>query len=280
MKKILGLSVAALLVIAMVGGGTWAFFQDTENVGGNSITAGTLDLVADGAAGLFSADVTDAYPGLIGSAKVTLSNSGNLDGNLSIQDTAITNTGSVGLTEFVDGSGDLGAAGYMALYVDYDQVNGWSSGDKGLKSDGTTYTFAADVTGTADSGSTTTLVDDALTDADDAFNGMLLTITGGTASGETRIISDFDAANDTITVLSPFSVALDNTSVYSISNLLYATIDSYNTVDWNDVTAPMDEADTDDFIVYWRIPGIVDNTIQGDSVEIEFTILLEQANES
>ena len=44
MKKILGLTVAALLVMALVGGGTWAYFSDVETSSGNVFTAGTLDL--------------------------------------------------------------------------------------------------------------------------------------------------------------------------------------------------------------------------------------------
>jgi spore coat-associated protein N len=44
MKKILGLGIAALLIMAMVGGGTWAYFVDTETSSGNLLTAGTLNL--------------------------------------------------------------------------------------------------------------------------------------------------------------------------------------------------------------------------------------------
>lgn len=44
MRKILGLTVAAVLVMGLVGGGTWAFFSDTEQSTGNIFTAGTLDL--------------------------------------------------------------------------------------------------------------------------------------------------------------------------------------------------------------------------------------------
>jgi spore coat-associated protein N len=44
MKKILGLTVAALLVMGLVGGGTWAYFSDTETSSGNQFLAGTLDL--------------------------------------------------------------------------------------------------------------------------------------------------------------------------------------------------------------------------------------------
>ncbi len=44
MKKILGLVLAALVVLAGIGGATWASFNDTETSTGNVFTAGTLDL--------------------------------------------------------------------------------------------------------------------------------------------------------------------------------------------------------------------------------------------
>jgi len=48
MKKILGLTVAALLVMGLVGGGTWAYFTDVETSTGNVFTTGTLDLSLSG----------------------------------------------------------------------------------------------------------------------------------------------------------------------------------------------------------------------------------------
>ena len=44
MKKILGLTIAALLVMALVGGGTWAYFSDVETTSDSILTAGILDL--------------------------------------------------------------------------------------------------------------------------------------------------------------------------------------------------------------------------------------------
>ena len=44
MKKILGLGLVAMLVMAMVGGGTWAYFSDVQTSSGNILTAGTLDI--------------------------------------------------------------------------------------------------------------------------------------------------------------------------------------------------------------------------------------------
>ena len=61
MKKILGLTVAALLVIGLVGGGTWAYFSDTETVSSNTFTAGTLDLDLDGGS-VASFSIANTYP--------------------------------------------------------------------------------------------------------------------------------------------------------------------------------------------------------------------------
>ena len=51
----------------------------------------------------------------------------------------------------------------------------------------------------ADSGTTTTLVDAVLTQADGYWNGALLVFRSGTNAGRTAIITDFDAGTDTLT---------------------------------------------------------------------------------
>lgn len=53
--------------------------------------------------------------------------------------------------------------------------------------------------GVADSGTTTTLVDSALSEADDFWNGALLVFSGGTNDGYSAVVTDFDAASNTIT---------------------------------------------------------------------------------
>jgi len=45
MKKIIGLSIAALLIIGIVAVGTYAYFSDTAASTGNTWTAGTLTWV-------------------------------------------------------------------------------------------------------------------------------------------------------------------------------------------------------------------------------------------
>jgi len=141
MKKILGLTVVALLVIGMVSGGTWAYFSDTESSTDNSLTAGTLDLNIDGgniAVTTFSE--TDVAPGDSGSGSSTLANVGSMDGELDIAFSAITNTPGAGGGEYEGGSGELGGVAEIAVYLDIDQSGDWSSGDIGLKSDNSTYT--------------------------------------------------------------------------------------------------------------------------------------------
>ncbi len=73
------------------------------------------------------------------------------------------------------------------------------------------------VNGTADSGSTTTLVDDALTQADDYWNGGYITFTSGKNYGETRQVTDFTASSDTVTFSPALPYAVDSTSKYRLT---------------------------------------------------------------
>ncbi len=141
MKKIFGLTIAALLIIGMVSGGTWAYFSDTESSTNNSLTAGTLDLNINGgniAVTTFTASAV--APGDSGSGNSTLANVGSMGGELDITFSAITNTGGTG-GEYGDSVGNLGANAEIAVYIDVDQSGGWTAGDIGLKSDNTTYAF-------------------------------------------------------------------------------------------------------------------------------------------
>ena len=49
MKKIVVLVVSALLIIGLVGTGTWAFFTDRQQSNSNGLVAGTLDLKVNNA---------------------------------------------------------------------------------------------------------------------------------------------------------------------------------------------------------------------------------------
>lgn len=280
MKKILGLAVAAMMVMAMVGAGTWAFFSDTETTTANILSAGTMDLQIGGG-GVIHGSVSDVAPGdgeptNPVSASVTLTKAGTVAGELDIDfDTSVTNVAGAGGTQYEGGSGELGAQLLIALYMDIDQSGTWNTGDITLKSDSTKSSFATTITGTADSGSTTTLVHSTLTQADDFFNGMILEITSGTGSGQARLITDFVQSSNTVTVTDAFSVALDNTSVYSITNLQWDAVDDFQSASWDDIyTGNMGAVD--DFFVLYRVPTSVGNDIQGDSVNFTIDFVLEQ----
>lgn len=72
------------------------------------------------------------------------------------------------------------------------------------------------VSGTADSGTTTTMVDAALTQADnDYWKGSTVVFTSGTISGQARLITGFNAASDTVTFAPPTTKAV-GTNTYII----------------------------------------------------------------
>jgi len=83
MKKLFGLTIAALLIIGMVGGGTWAYFSDIETSADNVLTAGTLDLKTDDADGKDAVwTLANMEPGVstTGEATIVLKNKGSIDG--------------------------------------------------------------------------------------------------------------------------------------------------------------------------------------------------------
>jgi spore coat-associated protein N len=104
MKKILGLSIIALVLIGIIAGGTFAYFSDTETSAGNTFTAGKLNLVnvisgmavnssititeqGDGLNDnvVFGADSANRIkPGSSGNITWTLTNNGSLAGTLTM----------------------------------------------------------------------------------------------------------------------------------------------------------------------------------------------------
>jgi predicted ribosomally synthesized peptide with SipW-like signal peptide len=207
MKKIIGLTIAAVMVVALVGIGTWAYFSDTETSTGNTLSAGTLDLKVATSAGAYgdaavtTFSVSNIKPGDSGNGSTRLANNGSINGNLSVNTSAVTNTaGTTG--EFAGGSGELGAAAEMAVYIDVNQNGAFDAGDIGLKSDGTTY--------------------------------------------------------------------LPTT-------LEYAAINSYTSKTWNNIET-MTPTTEDNLRVEWRLTDSGDqNSLQGDSVSINFTFTLMQS---
>ena len=67
MKKIIGLSIAVIFIIAVVVGGTLAYFSDTETTTPNTFTAGIIDIeVSEDSNIIVSGEVVDLKPCMTG----------------------------------------------------------------------------------------------------------------------------------------------------------------------------------------------------------------------
>jgi len=81
--------------------------------------------------------------------------------------------------------------------------------------------FHNGLTGTATAGGASTITLPAAAIAtDDIYNGSSITITSGTGSGQTRIISDYVGATKVATVSVAWDVQPNNTSVFTIASLI------------------------------------------------------------
>jgi spore coat-associated protein N len=86
-KKIVFMVISALIVLATIGVGTWAYFSDTQASTGNVFTAGTLDLgLANAASGTQTGDTTATFnstsmkPGDTVTGDLYINNNGTIDG--------------------------------------------------------------------------------------------------------------------------------------------------------------------------------------------------------
>ncbi len=119
MKKILGLSIAFMLLLGIAGIGSWAYFTDTEGSTGNTLVAGTLDLKTDDVDGVTQTLLaTNMKRGdVAGPGTITLKNVGDLAG--SILDLAFAYTESDGSPNSVNMSADATAATLEVTTLNY-----------------------------------------------------------------------------------------------------------------------------------------------------------------
>lgn len=88
-------------------------------------------------------------------------------------------------------------------------------------------TLASAVTGTATAGAAGTITLTSTSAVDGFYQGMLVTLTGGTGSGQSRGITNYVGSTKIATVDSAWTVTPDNTSTYSIgANVIYRPISS------------------------------------------------------
>lgn len=137
MKKIFMSILVIAITAVMVASATTSYFSDTETSTGNSLTAGTLDLLIDGGDNnVVKFNVSNLAPGGQPKGKYVFTNNGSIAGYLNISDIDVRNIENV-LTEpeieagdTTDDVGELGDVVYITLFIDLDG-NGWiGDGDK------------------------------------------------------------------------------------------------------------------------------------------------------
>jgi predicted ribosomally synthesized peptide with SipW-like signal peptide len=136
MSKVLLSLMMIVLVCALIGGGIYAYFSDTETSTGNTFTAGTLDLNLDGGnTNVVKFTVGSVVPGDSGNGTWTVSNVGSIDGYLDLESVGITEgVGTSTDPELVDetthaDTAQLGNYLLGHLFIDTNNDGNWDSGE-------------------------------------------------------------------------------------------------------------------------------------------------------
>jgi len=91
-----------------------------------------------------------------------------------------------------------------------------------------TTTSAKHDSGTAQAGAITTItLKSASSSTDDYYNGLYITITGGTGAGQIRLIEDYVGSTKVVTVDQGWLVTPNNTSTYSITSFTTESVNQY-----------------------------------------------------
>ncbi|MEW6769865.1 MAG: TasA family protein [Bacillota bacterium] len=159
MRKILIALLGVLLVAALAGAGTFAYFSDTETSTGNTFTAGTLNLQV-GTSDPTSAKIDSSTwasngmkPGDTGNAATWLvQNTGSLAGDLAIGIGTVTNNENTryemetAAGDTSDNVGELSGFLKVAIWLDMDKDGKWDTGDKYLGDNGAVTTAGSGIT--------------------------------------------------------------------------------------------------------------------------------------
>jgi hypothetical protein len=91
-----------------------------------------------------------------------------------------------------------------------------------------TTTSSKHDTGTAQAGTSTSItLKSSSSSTDDYFNGLYITITGGTGAGQVRIITDYVGSTKVATVDSAWTTAPNSSSTYSITSWTTESVNQY-----------------------------------------------------
>ena len=135
MRRILISLMSIALVGALIGGGIYAYFSDTETSTGNTFIAGTLDLNLDGGnINVVKFNVTDVKPGDNGGGTWTVANVGDMDGYLDLESISVSEA--IGTTtdpELADEGGpdtaQLGNYLMVHMFIDTNNNGSWDGGE-------------------------------------------------------------------------------------------------------------------------------------------------------
>ena len=136
MSKILISLMTIALVGALVGGGIYAYFSDTETSTGNTFIAGTLDLNLDGGnTNVVKFNVSNVSPGGSGGGTWAVTNVGTLGGYLDLETVGFTE--SIGTTtdpELVNeptglDTAQLGSCLMAHMFIDANNDGDWDAGE-------------------------------------------------------------------------------------------------------------------------------------------------------
>lgn len=302
MKKILGLGLAALLVMAMVGGGTWAYFSDTESSTGNTLSAGTLDLQVSTDIGAYGNTPVLTYTanltkpdGTNSTGYSKIKNAGTLDAsNLKVTATAITPaivTAITGDSDITQDAAYLPAHAKMSLYIDAGVTNSWGAGDIGLKSDGTLYNYGTGSGGgaTATTNASGTIISIGTIVAGSGYTASateMASVTNGSGTG--AIVTATISVGGAVTafnilnggsgygVSTTFPVTVVETASVT-SGVYMAVMNDYASKTWS--TGPLLKTIAKLFCITYQFPdngNADDNAAQGTSAAIDFIFDLVQ----
>ena len=137
MKRILVSLMTMALVSALVGGGIYAYFNDTETSTGNTFTAGTLDLNLDGGnTNVVKFTVDDVKPGDSSGGTWTVANVGNIPGYLDLESIGVSEAiGTTTEPELADevppgtDTAQLGNYLMVHIFIDANNNGSWDMGE-------------------------------------------------------------------------------------------------------------------------------------------------------
>lgn len=158
----------------------------------------------------------------------------------------------------------------FAFSVDF--VNPQDDLDPDVASGNITFTSGyTAVTGTAQAGAATTITLAAASSAtDDFYNNLYILTTGGTGSGQTRLIADYVGATKIATVDAAWTVTPDATTTYSIQSVSSLMVNQYVNISPQGRVRIVEYVDANTVKGIAEVPLFDDSVIAEGNWEVEY----------